>query len=165
MAMQGSAAVRMGVRWVRLPVGDLRVGRPLPSLPGAARATEWLCAERHGQPPLALAAMWPQQRQAWTLGDSVGQLAREAMPPMRTASVGLALSLAAGSLAWAPLAACAVAYCGWRATRRALLRHRLRTEIEVALHRAIVTGEAPDYRSVRSFQISGNSTTSSILRR
>jgi hypothetical protein len=165
MEVQGSMAVLGAVRWVRLPVGDRRIDRRAPSGPGALRATEWLCAERSGRPPLALAAMRPQDRQAWTLGEAVGALAEEAMPLMRPVSIGIALALAAGSLLWAPLAAAAMSYGLWRATRRALLRHRLRTEIDGALHHAIVLGDAGDYRSVRSFQISGNSTTSSILRR
>lgn len=165
MAVQAAMAGLEAVRWVRLPAAALPIGpRSLP-FDAARFATEWLCAERGGHPPLALAALRPDARQAWMVGQAIEQLVEESLPPMRPGSVGAALALAAASTLWAPFALAAVGYGGWRASRRALLRHRLRTEIECALHRLIVTGEAPDYRSVRSFQISGNSTTSSILRR
>jgi hypothetical protein len=138
MAMQAAVAVLASVHWMRRPRSDSAVEGRSAAGPDAQRATEWLCAERAGHRPLALMAVRPDQRQAWVLAGAAERLAEETLPPMRTAPLGVAVVLAAASTTWAPLAVAALAYAGWLASRRALLRHQLRTEIDAALRRSLL---------------------------
>lgn len=103
--------------------------------------------------------------QAQVQPNAVLELARSLSRPMRIRSVAVALILALLSLEWAPWAVVAVAYCAWRLVRRAYKTRTLAAEIEMHLIRQLGMEWPTIQRSVRSFQISGNSTTSSILRR
>ncbi len=139
---------------------------PLPQ-PGAGRRLQVVCVERAPLPPLPLMVLDEATHEAWMLGAGTRRFAESRMPPTRPASVGAALPRAVGSLAWPPLAIGAVGYAGYRAARRSFRRRMLHAETEVALTRWLAdhAGDGAAYRSVRSFQISGNSTTSSIVRR
>lgn len=107
----------------------------------------------------------------------VAALARALLPPVHAGLLGLAVALAALSLAWAPAAIGAAASALGLAARRAWLGRAIQRELEAhlidqvaadwprAAAAATLPGMLADYRSVRSFQISGNSTTSSMRRR
>jgi hypothetical protein len=106
-------------------------------------------------------------------------LSRALLPPIRSASLGGVALLALGGLVWPPLLVVALLYAAWRAAWRWQRRRAIDAELSSHLigqvagewPRAATAASLPAmlaagaYRSVRSFQISGNSTTSSILRR
>lgn len=166
MSEEGVPAIRLVRRAadaLQFPAGELP-----PDVPRSRLLV--VCAELDGRPTLPLMAVEPEALQAWMLDGGTRALVEQAVPPMRPGSLGFAVLLAAGALWWAPLGLAALAYAGHRGLRRATLRRRLQAHIEDTL-RVWLAEEpptlplAPGYRSVRSFQISGNSTTSSILRR
>jgi hypothetical protein len=107
----------------------------------------------------------------------VAALARALLPALPSRWLAVAVALALGSLWWAPAAVGALACALGLVARRELLRREIQGELEshlidqIAAHwpraaaAATLPGMLADQRSVRSFQISGNSTTSSILRK
>ena len=109
--------------------------------------------------------------------EGVAALARAVQPPVRPLPLAAALGLALLSLWWAPAAAGAAMLAVLVAVRRRLMRREIERELAAhlieqiaadwprAAAAATLPGMLAGYRSVRSFQISGNSTTSSILRR
>jgi hypothetical protein len=155
---------------VRLPRhaadSELPGGREVDRPAAVGSRLEIVYAEREGQPPLPVMLFDADVRCAWLIDSGTCALADALMPAMRPASVGVALLLALGSLAYAPLAIVAAGYAGYRMLRREFRRRVLHAQVEAHLCRTLLD-EPPqtDQRSVRSFQISGNSTTSSILRR
>jgi hypothetical protein len=114
-------------------------------------------------------------------GPALRALSRALLPAMRSPSLGLVALLALGGLVWPPLLGVALVYAGWRAVWRWQRRREIEAELashligqvagqwppaaDAASLPAMLAAGAAAYRSVRSFQISGNSTTSSILRR
>jgi len=132
-----------------------------------ADGSEAICAQlQPGGPPLPVCQVHPDTASPWLVEPGTRAVARALTPPMRPASV-----VTFGVLSWLslldPLAlVLAVGYGGVRWARRTLLTRSIQCEFEAHLGLAFsATVPAAAYRSVRSFQISGNSTTSSILRR
>ncbi len=165
-----SEEVVPAIRLVRCSAQEAQF--PASELPGGVPRERLLvvCAEPDDGPALPLMAVEPASRQAWMLDGGTRSLVEASLPPMRPGSLAFAALLGVGAFWWEPSGLAALAYAGHRGMARALRRHRVQREIETALRRWLAedppgSAEAPGYRSVRSFQISGNSTTSSIFRR
>jgi hypothetical protein len=109
-------------------------------LPVRGRALRVVCAERDGREPLAVMLVDERAQHAWMIDRGTRRLAEERMPPMRPASVGAALAMAAGALAYPPLAGAAVGYAGVRALRREFRRRMLHAEVEMHLREALLEG-------------------------
>ena len=108
-----------------------------------ARQLQLVSAEAPARRPVPVMVVDAGERRAWLMSRGTRALAAALMPPMRPASVGAALVLAAASLSYPPLAALAATYAAVRFVRRELVRRAIHCEIEAHLRLWLEHGSVP----------------------